>query len=210
MPLVMPMIALTIVLFTPAERDYLTLHNSLYELPEKAKYYFLYTFGVFGFVAPVVSLLILRASRIIDSVELDNQRQRNAPIFLTGAYAAMLVALLLKVSGENASISAHALALAIAGAAMSFLFLLINLRWKISLHAGGVGAAIGFVFAYFLEQSLIDFWPVYLLCIIGGGVLAARLYLNKHSSFELYLGLFLGSLVTFITDFVCVQYWTNY
>lgn len=204
------MIALTIVLFTPAQLDYLTRYNSLYEIPMQAKLYFLYTFGVFGLVAPVVSLLILRASRIIDSVELDNQRQRSAPIFLTGAYAAMLVALLFKVNSENAIISHHAFALAFSGVAMSFLFLIINLRTKISLHAGGVGLAIAFVLAYYLEQSLLVFWPVYLLCLIGGGVLSARLYLGKHTSFEAYLGLFLGSLVTFITDFVCVQYWTNY
>lgn len=207
MPLVMPMLALTIVLFTPSELDYFTKFNSLYDIPDGAKYYFLFIFGVFGFVAPLVSLMIMRVSRMIDSVELEVQRQRNTPIFLTGAYATLLAILLYKVDQE-AVISHHAFALALSGALMSFTFLIINRFTKISLHAGGVGLSLGFIFAYYLEQSLLIFWPVYLLCIIGGCVLGARLYLKKHTSFEAYLGLFLGSFVTFMVDFVCVRLWT--
>lgn len=207
MPLTMPLLALFLVFYIPADYDYTAFQNSLYNLPTQHKLVYLNAFLVFGFVFPVVSLLILKATKMVDSIELEDQKQRNTPIFLTACYATMVIFILFKMDSSAAKISHHIYALAISGALMSFIFLIINQKVKISLHAGGVGLLLGFIFAYYLEQSLLVFWPIVVICILAGVVLSTRLYLQKHSTFELYLGLIIGFLITFSTDIISLFLW---
>lgn len=205
MPLTMPLIALLIVMNFETDIDFTNFWNSLYHLKPPIKRFFFNAFFLFGWVFPVLSLLILKLTKQIDSIELDNQKQRTTPLILTGLYSLMLLILLFKFNSEDIYLSRHLFSLAFSGVLMSILFLIINLKFKISLHAGGVGMLLGFLFSYYLDQSLIDMLPLYLACIVGGIVISARIGLKKHSNSELIVGFILGFIITFIVDYLSIS-----
>ncbi len=205
-PLVMPVLALLFAMYVPAELDY-TSFNSLYFLDSQSKFYFLYSFTVFGLVAPGVSILILKTARVVKTIGLESSNERFVPLFLTAAYSTMLLVLLMNLQKE-VLISKHFIGLAIAGISMSVLYGIINYWTKISLHAGGVGMLVGFALAYSFEQSLLTLWPLYGVVLLAGLILMARIYLGKHTPQQAYLGFVIGSFITFSIDYLCVLYWT--
>lgn len=204
MPLLIPGLAISIILFLPTELNF-TDYNSLYFWNFDAKKYLIGLFLFFGFVLPGFSVLIMKYSRMVGSVELETQSERSIPLILTAIYSAFLVLLLFKIQG-TAIISAHLFGLAFAGLGMSILFLFANQFFKISLHGGGAGMLVSYVFAYAIDQKVLIFWPLYLSILLAGIILFSRLYLEKHSPKEAYLGFILGSLITFIADLCCVLY----
>ena len=204
-PLIMPVLALLFAMYVPAELDY-TSFNSLYYFDSRSKMYFLYFFVVFAFVAPGVSIVILKMAKVIKSIELESPSERFVPLFLTAAYSGMLMVFLIKLE-KDVPISIHLIALTIAGLTLSVILGIINYWTKISLHTGGVGMFLGFVLAYSLEQNLLVFWPIYLVVLVAGLVTMARIYLGKHTPQQAYLGLVLGSFITFIVDYLSVHYW---
>lgn len=205
MPLSMPLIALVIVFYTPTHLDFYTQPNSLFYQDDSVKRFFFNSFALFGWVFPTASVVIMRLTKQIDSIELDVQKQRFGPLFLSGIYAAMLLTLLFKFN-DQFYLSRHLFALAFSGIFVALIFLLVNLKFKISLHAGGVGMLLGFLLSYYLEQSLIIIWPVYVACILGGLVIASRMGLKKHTNYELIIGFISGFIITFSTDFISVLY----
>lgn len=205
MPLTMPLIALAIAMYIPTYLDFYTQTNSLFYLDASVKRFFFNSFTLFGWVFPVTSILILKLTKQIDSIELDNQKQRFSPLLLSGIYAIMLLTLLFKFNSQ-VILSRHLFALALSGTFVAVIFLLINLRFKISLHAAGVGIFLGFLFAYYQEQSLINIWPLYLACILGGLVIASRIWLKKHTNSELTAGCILGFFITFTIDLISVHF----
>jgi len=205
LPLLMPLYALIIVMYTPAEKDFTSFHD-VFNINENNKIFYLINFALYSILAPGISILIMRASKIIKTIEMDDRRERIAPLVLVAGYSIILIYRLL-ILKEETIVSAHFLGLAFAGLSMALIFVVINLKTKISLHAGGAGMLVGFVLAYYLEQSLFVIWPLYATFVIAGLVLMARIYLKKHSPFQAYLGVVLGSLITFMADYVCCIYW---
>lgn len=208
MPLTTPLIGLAIVLYTPTHLDFNTITNSLFYLDDSIKRFFFNAFALFGWILPVMSILVLKLSKQIDSVELDNQKQRFTPLLLSGIYALMLVMLLFKFNNQ-VKLSAHLFGLAFSGVFVALIFSVINLKFKISLHAAGVGMLLGFLLSYYLEQSLIIVWSIYLACVIGGFVITSRIWLEKHTNNELILGFVSGFLITFITDLLSVYFFNG-
>lgn len=205
LPLVMPLLALIIVMYTPAEQDFTSFHG-VFHINDQNKIFFLINFTLYSLVAPGISILILRASRIIGTIEMDDRRDRIVPLLLVAGYSLILIYRIMELK-DDAIVSSHFLGLAYAGLAMSLVFVAINLKTKISLHAGGAGMLVGFVLAYYLEQSLFTTWPIYVIVMVAGLILMARIYLQKHTPFQAYLGFVLGSLITFSADYLCCHIW---
>jgi membrane-associated phospholipid phosphatase len=79
-------------------------------------------------------------------------------------------------------------------------------RWiKISLHAGGAGILVGFLFAFFLEQQTFALWILPVAILASGLTISARLFLNKHRPIEVYTGWTFAVFITFITHFIYLQ-----
>lgn len=205
MPLTIPLIGLVIVLYTPTHLDFNTIANSLFYLDDSIKRFFFNAFALFCWILPIMSILVLKLSKQIDSIELNNQKQRFTPLLLSGIYALMLVILLFKFNNQ-VQLSAHLFALAFSGIFVALIFSIINIKFKISLHSAGIGMLLGFLLSYYLEQSLIIIWPIYLACILGGVIIASRIWLEKHANNELILGFVCGFLITFITDLLSVYF----
>lgn len=203
MPLTMPLIALAIVFYAPSYLDFSNQQDSLYFLSPSVKQFYFNSFALFSWVFPVVSILILRFTKQIDSIEIDQQNQRFIPLILTGMYASMLLFLLYKFNLQI-HVSMHLFSLALSGLLLAIIFGLINLTFKISLHAGGVGILLGFVLAYYMDQFIVNAWFIYFACLLGGVVISSRIKLQKHSNKELILGFVVGFFTTFIIDILLI------
>ena len=169
--------------------------DNLYENPNKSS--FLYLFVIFCFLAPGLSVLMLRFNKSVSSVELNIREERRTPITITAIYFFILYLFLLYQ--DSGLVPLILLATSLAGGLSSVFALLINTKTKISLHALGVGSLLGFLIAYFETQTYFNFNFIYVT--IGVGLLAvwARLYLNKHSLQQIGLGYLIGLLTQIIT-----------
>lgn len=204
MPLTMPILAIVITFYTPTLFEFKSHYNCHFILHNTLKQFFISSFIMFGIIFPVISLLILKLTKQVDSLELENQKQRSLPILLTGLFGLMLIVLLFQFNTQL-PLSKHILGLAISATLMSFSYLLVNTKFKVSLHAGGAGLLLGFLLSYYTDQVIINAWPIYGACILTGIIIAARIILKKHSTKELVIGFLIGFLITFIVDYICIH-----
>ena len=195
LPLLMPVYGLVIAFYSFSIQKSPFMLDNLYENPNKSS--FLYLFVIFCFIAPGLSLLMLRFDKSVSSVELNIREERRTPIAITAIYFFILYLFLLYQ--DSGLVPLILLATSLAGGLSSVFALLINTKTKISLHALGVGSLLGFLIAYFETQTYFNFNFIY--ATIGVGLLAvwARLYLNKHSLKQIGLGYLIGLLTQIIT-----------
>ena len=205
MPLAMPLVALLIVFYTPTYIDFKTQINSLYYLDPSIKRFFLNSFTLFCWVFPVITILIMKLTKQISSIELNEQKERLSPLIFSGIYSAMLLTMLFKFNTQII-LSKHLFSIAVAGILASLVLNIINFKIKISLHAAGAGLLLGFLFSYYTEQSIVNLSSLFFACILGGVVISARIKLNKHTNKELIAGFLTGFIISFVTDLVIILY----
>jgi membrane-associated phospholipid phosphatase len=75
----------------------------------------------------------------------------------------------------------------------------INLFWKISNHAAGMGTAMGILLVLNLSNIQPDLLiPVLVISVVSGLVISSRLFLNAHKPKEVYVGYLLGLITSVI------------
>ena len=123
----------------------------------------------------------------IHSFEMEKKEERIIPfisnaILMLIAYYMMRKLMLPKVFD-----------LLILGAAASVvLAVIINLKWKISIHMIGIGGIVGTFFGL-SAFMLVDLRIPILFCLVLSGLLgSARLTLGAHQPLQIYAGFFLG------------------
>jgi hypothetical protein len=204
-PLFVPIYGLVLLMYLPSTPESFLIQDSMYHSPESIKQIILFLFGIFGVIAPGVSLLLFKYNKTISSLSLDIQHERKVPIFMMAIYMGILFFFLTfqvpdyAVPNITRGISLGAtLGIIIAG--------VLNRYTKISLHLLGMGMLTGAVFMYYTEQYDFPTFVLPSIFVLSGAVATARLYLNAHSYFELILGYLIGliSLVgsIFLFNFV--------
>ncbi len=201
LPLLTPVYGLLIAMYVLSEPYPVYSQESLYLLPDAAKIAIFYMFLIFSVIAPGISFVILRKQNIITTIDMENQKERNIPMFMTLAYCLILYSLFIYLSKETV-LPKYVYALPFSGIFVTVIYTFIN-RWiKISLHAGGVGIMTGFLFAYALEQAEFQFWILIFAIIASGLTISARLFLKKHTQLEVYTGWSLAVLMTFLVNYL--------
>jgi len=79
----------------------------------------------------------------------------------------------------------------------------ISMRVKISAHTISISGVVGFLLATANNQrdgSLII--PFVVVLILAGALASARLFLNKHTPFQVILGAICGFTISFACTFV--------
>jgi membrane-associated phospholipid phosphatase len=197
----MPIYGLSLAMYVPSEPNITRYFESLYYFPSQAKEAVLYMFTVFGAVAPGLSFYILRKRNVISTIDMEDQRERNIPMYIMLSYC-LLLYVLFRYKFPDAQLPKFIYALPLAGVFVTISFTFIN-RWiKISLHGGGAGILTGFLFAYALDQLYFQFWVLIFAVIVSGLTIAARLYLHKHTPREVYTGWSLALIITFVVNFL--------
>jgi len=177
-PLVMPLAGLSILFFSGSYVSF---------LPIEAKKLILILFASGTLILPalMIPLIYFRGTLM-----MEKQNERNIPLALTFIFYLLTYILFLKVPVYN---FLHNFML---GALLSVLAsLIINLRWKISIHMIGLGGITAFLLISAFTRQ-INVMPWILVSILASGIAGtARLYLNSHTPGQIYMGYFAGILI---------------
>lgn len=136
----------------------------------------------------------------VSTVFIEEKRERSWPLLMAAAIYLFTYYFILNHPRVPMFISVFVLG----AAGAMILALVINLKWKISLHMIGMGGLCGALTAvyYFMQEG--D--PVWLCSwfILAGLLGTARLILNAHTPLQILVGFVLGFTVEFIFAFLAV------
>lgn len=194
LPLLMPSYGILISLFVPAYSTNIEM-TSLYFAPIESKWALFTIFFLFSVVAPGVSFILLHRFKVISTIDVERQGERSLPLVIMLVYSLVLFFLLVYKAGAG-TLPRYFYALPLSGVAVTSIFLLIN-RWiKISLHGAGAGILLGFLIIFTRAQDAFSIWWILSALLAAGLTMAARLYLQKHTSLEVYTGFIFALLIT--------------
>lgn len=167
--------------------------TDLVPLTRTAKIQTLLFIFVSTYLIPVLATGFLWVTGIISSLTLERRSERLIPLLVTGMiYSAVSYIFL------NYLDMIQILGLFMGMVALSvILTAFITHFWKISSHMVGVGGVCGFVAAVIGQtnnQSLL--WPFVISVLVSGLVASSRLYLQAHSTLQVFLGFLLGLVVS--------------
>ena len=162
-----------------------------------------------SFLLPAIAIFLMRKLDLISSMDMRDKKDRIGPFIVTGIFYLWVFQNVLRNNDMPT-----AFVIAVLGTTVGlFLCFLINLFFKISLHASGIGGFIGIVlismwlYSYgtfemwlpFIGSCSISINLVLILSLLIAGLIGtARLGLGAHTSKELYAGFALGLLCQFI------------
>ncbi len=199
LPLFIPVMALALTMYIPSEEKNIS-HPSLYQLDGDFKHQIIFLFLVFGTLAPGVSFLLMYRRKLISTIEMDDRSERVVPLLIVFSYCSILF-LLFSLKAPEGVLPIYIYAIPFAGAILSLIFLFINYWTKISLHAAGGGLMSGYLCAFSAQQLNFNYFLILLSFLISGFIMSARLALNKHTPFQVYLGWVIAFIVTFYCNF---------
>ena len=168
-----------------------------------------------SFFLPALCVFLMYKLEFISSIELEDRQERIIPYIASGVFYLWVW------QSVKSDTNSHSILLtAVLGTTVAlFSAFVINLFWKISLHAVGVGGLIGILLTawWFCNYGMFSLtlpvlgtieMSINLLIIftifIAGIVCSARLYLQIHTPKQLYAGLALGLLCMFIAHKIVV------
>lgn len=158
--------------------------------PANMKFYLLWVVVLYAVLIPVLALGVLRSLGRISSYRVDDRRERLLPL-LVGSVCYLLCALTLAKIPSVVFLRKFM----VAAACCEVLCLVVSLRWKISLHLTGMGAAV----ALLVVMNIVGVGHMLVplsVAILGAGALAsARLYLGCHNGVQVLAGFCSGFLV---------------
>jgi membrane-associated phospholipid phosphatase len=148
------------------------------------------------FMLPALIAAYLLHHGYISAMSMPNEKERRLPFLLTAIiyylvyYGSKSLPLIVTVTEL---ILPSIIYLIILGATFSVLVaLIINFRWKISVHMIGIGGLIGTLLGISLKYSA-DMMNVICIFIIAAGLIGfSRLKLKAHSLSQVYAGFFIG------------------
>ena len=150
-------------------------------------------FALSTVVLPLLAVALLRLNRVVNSMQLETQQERKLPLLITSLLYVSVYYLF-----ERLQLDVVVLRYVLAASSVIIFVSLVNNFYKISLHAAGVGALLGFVFAL-SRVTFIDMRMLFaLLSVAGGWVLSARLFAGSHNKAQLLYGLLSGFVLMWL------------
>jgi membrane-associated phospholipid phosphatase len=174
-PLIMPVIGLLIIFNTDSYINY--------AIPSALKKAIIGLVGLCTFIIPLLIALLLVNRKVINSLEMETQKEPNIP------YAITIILFILTLSLLKEAPVPPLIYNFIIGATLSvMLAFIINIKWKISAHMIGMGGLVG---ALLCVASLLEVYmlpQLVLALLIAGLVGSSRLLLKAHSPSQVYVG----------------------
>ena len=177
---------------------------------DKESIKFILTVFFSTFLIPSFAIFLMWRLKLISSLEMRDKQDRIIPFIATGVFYLWV----LRSVFADPNIPT-AFLIAVLGTTLGlFACFIINLFFKVSLHAVGVGGLIWMILIIMWLYSYGSFTinlPVFgtseisinlllmLSIFVGGLVGTSRLLLNAHTPKELYIGFAIGILTQFIS-----------
>ncbi len=147
---------------------------------------------------PVMLLFLMWRKGYIDSLYINNTKQRTTPYIYTlicyGFWGYFLrVTMQLPIF----------LLFVVVGAMIALLLVtIINNWWKISAHLTGIGGLLGGICSFALNYSTLPLVLIIIVFVVALLLMYARIYLNAHTPLQVVCGFLLGLFCTFIPTFI--------
>lgn len=189
-PMLMPLYGMLLYALStqPHVSEYSTAYTAM----------FLSGTAILTLLIPVALLLILWRKGYIDSLHIDDAKQRTTPYIYT-LICYSFWAYFLRVTMK---MPLFLLLVAIGAIVALLIVTIINSWWKISAHLTGIGGLLGGICSYALYSSSL---PIGLICItlmLALILMYARLYLEAHTNMQVVCGFLLGIVCTFIPTLI--------
>ena len=185
-PLFMPSYAFSLLMYT---NPYINMMIS-----DSTKNVVIIILSLFTIVLPILTAIILKQLRVIDSIYMKTTEERKWPFVFTLVWYYMAFQLLAKLY-----IPQSFLLLMLGAISAIGLSLIITLRWKVSIHMLGIGGLIGAIIGISHRFQLDHSNLIMLLLIFAGLIGFARLKTHSHNYRQVYVGFLLGFLVEWIS-----------
>jgi hypothetical protein len=146
-------------------------------------------------VAPAIGVFIMMKRGSISDVNIHKQSERSAPYVLVIFYYLCTYFIF---RSNDLPLSSSFMSMLLAVPVSLGLALLINFKWKISVHMLAQGGLAGVLWALGLVHSAPIIWALIGALIIAGFVGFSRSKLRAHTHAQIYAGFLLGLAVNFI------------
>ena len=154
--------------------------------------------AVLTLIIPIILLLFMWRKGYIDSLHIDNAKQRTTPYIYTlicyGFWAYFLRATM--------QLPVFLLIVAIGAMVALLAVTIINHWWKISAHLTGIGGLLGGICSFALNYSTLHLPLIIIVLLLTLLLMLARLYLNAHTPLQVVCGFLLGLLCNFIPTLI--------
>lgn len=148
------------------------------------------TISIFTVFIPILTFILLRRLRLIDTIFVKDVKQRKVPLYL---YVLLLFLIITKVISK--SIFAELFDFFLATFISTIICLLFALlRVKASMHMMGISGLVLFFIVLSISYQLNITFALSLLILLTGIVASSRLYLKAHTFTELIIGFFIGAI----------------
>ena len=166
-------------------------------LTETSKQYILSVLVAFTIILPMLTVMVFKLFRLIDSVFMKTNKERILPFLVTLIWYYLGFQLLTKIYIPQIFL------LIIIGAICNLgIALIITSRWKISIHMLGIGGVIGGILGVSQRIQFDHSLLLATLILFSGFVGYARLKTNSHNYTQVYTGFIIGAII----EWVCVIY----
>ncbi len=185
-----PMVMPAITLLLAAKRDPYLLIFTNWEIFQPA-----FSIVVINtFLLPLITILLLKNQKVISTIDMRERSERFLPVLLSFLYYGFTYFFLRKTSLDPIFFSMFF------GCMIAMvLSLLINTRFKISVHMVGICGVLGAITALFGLHGFSDI-PLFSSILLLAGLLGtARLSLGAHRPAEVYTGGLVGFLSVYLT-----------
>lgn len=156
-------------------------------LPWRYKLWVLCSTYIFTIGLPVLGIFLYRRLSGLTASQLRQRKARFWPYIISFVCYAVYLRIMFVMHLPRFMCGIVVGALFIQGVC-----LLLNLRWKVSMHAAGAGGIIGALVAY---SVVFVFNPVPWLCgavLLDGMVMTSRMILRQHTLWQVWMGTLVG------------------
>ncbi len=148
------------------------------------------TVSIFTVFIPILTFVLLRRFRLIDSIFVKDVKQRKIPLYL---YVLLLFLIVTKVISKSIFAELYDFFLATLISAIACLFLVL-FRVKASMHMMGMAGLVLFFIVLSITYQLNITFALSILILMIGLVGSSRLFLKAHTFTELIIGFFIGAI----------------
>jgi hypothetical protein len=142
---------------------------------------------MYGFF-PLITVLLLRALKFINSIYLNTQKDRIIPFIICNIWYFWIWYVWRNLPGSPREIIILSMAIFLASA----IGLMANIYMKISMHAIAMGVAVSFMLLLAIIQPVNSGIYISITLLVGGLVCTARFIVSDHTQKEIYGGLLAG------------------
>lgn len=144
-------------------------------------------------ILPLSIMPFLMHMKFIRSWSLEEKEERTVPLIIVSVLYATSTYLVFRFP-----VPGFLKAFLFTAFLISALLTLVNFKWKISIHATGMGAVTALILFLSFRLHATFFWYFVICAAISGMVISARLRMNLHSPREVWYGFTMGFVLTLV------------